>query len=215
MRETNGQFKKGVQNPNKRTPIIGMCFGELTVISDIEIKNNDGRYLWEVECSCGTRQFITSKRLFKNARKCTKCMRHLAGVSKMLEDKNWKKKGSHSGVGSLTLTHIDHWKQGARRRNKEWNLSVLYLWELYEKQNKKCALSGLPIAFSELGTNSNIVWEHTTASLDRIDSSKGYVEGNVQWLHKHVNVMKNQHSTDYFLSLCAMINNHVNPEPSL
>ena len=29
-----------------------------------------------------------------------------------------------------------------------------------------------------------------TASLDRIDSSKGYTEDNIQWVHKDVNQMK-------------------------
>jgi hypothetical protein len=26
--------------------------------------------------------------------------------------------------------------------------------------------------------------------MDRIDSNKGYVEGNVQWVYKYVNLMK-------------------------
>jgi len=29
-----------------------------------------------------------------------------------------------------------------------------------------------------------------TASLDRIDSSKGYESGNIQWVHKQLNNMK-------------------------
>lgn len=29
-----------------------------------------------------------------------------------------------------------------------------------------------------------------TASLDRIDSLKGYTIDNVQWIHKHINYMK-------------------------
>lgn len=46
---------------------------------------------------------------------------------------------------------------------------------------------------------------HGTASLDRIDSSKGYIEGNVQWVHKYVNVMKWDFSMEEFLDICRKI----------
>lgn len=44
-----------------------------------------------------------------------------------------------------------------------------------------------------------------TASLDRIDSSKGYTEDNVWWINKHVNIMKNVYELDYFLDICSLI----------
>jgi hypothetical protein len=50
----------------------------------------------------------------------------------------------------------------------------------------------------------NVSVEHT-ASLDRIDSSKGYCEDNVQWVHKDINRMKNTFDQDYFISLCKLI----------
>lgn len=40
-----------------------------------------------------------------------------------------------------------------------------------------------------------------TASLDRIDGARGYVEGNVWWVHKDVNVMKMDLEVDYFVDL--------------
>ena len=45
----------------------------------------------------------------------------------------------------------------------------------------------------------------TTASLDRIDSSKGYVIGNVQWVHKDINIMKNKFDNQYFIDMCKKI----------
>lgn len=45
-----------------------------------------------------------------------------------------------------------------------------YLRELYEKGEGKCAITGVKI--SGEGLNK--------ASLDRIDSNKGYIKGNVQ-----------------------------------
>jgi hypothetical protein len=47
--------------------------------------------------------------------------------------------------------------------------------------------------------------KETTASLDRIDSSKGYIKTNVQWVHKKVNKMKQDTSVDEFKHYCKLI----------
>lgn len=60
------------------------------------------------------------------------------------------------------------------------------------------ALSGLKI---ELSINR----KNQTASLDRIDSSKGYIEGNVQWLHKDINQMKINFNQKDFIKYCKLI----------
>ncbi len=49
-----------------------------------------------------------------------------------------------------------------------------------------------------------------TASLDRIDSSKGYTKDNIQWVHKHVNLMKHKFDQKYFVDICKLIANHEN-----
>ena len=79
-----------------------------------------------------------------------------------------------------------------------------YLWGLYVLQDKRCALSGVPIEF---GTNRVVGRIEKTASLDRIDSDKGYVKGNVQWVHKDVNVMKRAISQERFIQLANQIAN--------
>ena len=47
----------------------------------------------------------------------------------------------------------------------------------------------------------------TTASLDRIDNSKGYLKGNVQWVHKDVNMAKGTMKNDSFIAMCKTIAN--------
>lgn len=44
-----------------------------------------------------------------------------------------------------------------------------------------------------------------TASLDRIDSSKGYVEGNVHWVHKDINIMKWDFPLETFIKMCKFV----------
>ena len=50
---------------------------------------------------------------------------------------------------------------------------------------------------------------YKTASVDRIDSSKGYIADNIQILHKDINVMKWDFTQDYFLHLCYLIYNNM------
>lgn len=50
-------------------------------------------------------------------------------------------------------------------------------------------------------------WIETTASLDRIDNTKGYLEDNVQFVHKDINRMKWAHSQQYFIELCSKVHN--------
>ena len=44
-----------------------------------------------------------------------------------------------------------------------------------------------------------------TASLDRIDSSQGYIEGNVQWVSREVNFFKNNKNEKDLYNLCKKI----------
>ena len=46
------------------------------------------------------------------------------------------------------------------------------------------------------------------ASLDRIDSSKGYIEGNVAWCLLDINFMKQALDLNRFKHLCALVTNH-------
>ena len=63
-----------------------------------------------------------------------------------------------------------------------------------------CVLSGRPITYKRFPRDS-----FSTASLDRIDSAKGYVKGNVQWIHKEVNRMKSDLSDEQFIAFCCEV----------
>jgi hypothetical protein len=71
-----------------------------------------------------------------------------------------------------------------------------YAWDLFIAQNRTCVLSGVRLTFGKRGN---------TASLDRIDSSEGYVEGNVQWVHSEINRMKGRLSDKNFVEMCRKV----------
>lgn len=84
------------------------------------------------------------------------------------------------------------------RNRLPFDLTERFVFSLFSKQNGICVISNLPIVLG------------CSASLDRIDSSKGYVKGNVQWVDKYVNLCKGHLSEDFFIQLCKRIANNVN-----
>jgi hypothetical protein len=68
-------------------------------------------------------------------------------------------------------------------------------------------LSGLSIFFNTNKENNNKIYDGN-ASLDRIDSSKGYVEDNVQWIHKELNCLKMDIPENKLIKWCELIYLH-------
>jgi len=89
-------------------------------------------------------------------------------------------------------------KANAKTRNINVEVDIKYCWNLFLEQNRTCALSGIKLTFSN---QSKI----QTASLDRINSSLGYVKENLQWVHKTINLMKRNLTTDEFVEFCKKV----------
>ena len=99
--------------------------------------------------------------------------------------------------------------KGAASRGYECTVTIEEVWELYEKQNRKCALTGWAIEFNmEIGILAKYGTQKNTASLDRIDNTKGYVTGNIQWLHKDINRLKSNWSQEHLIKMCKHIVDH-------
>jgi len=77
---------------------------------------------------------------------------------------------------------------GARRRDVEFEVSFSYIRRLYELNQGRCAISGLTMAHK---------WSDLMAlSIDRIDSKRGYIEGNVQLVCMWANLAKQKFTND-------------------
>lgn len=182
----------------KIVDLIGKKFGRLTVVA-LDGSSRGGSKVWECVCDCGNKALITTRHL--NRKNCN--IRSCGCISKERIGENhpdWKGFGCISGL--FWNQHIIQSAKGKGRKLGELSLTITkeYAWELYLKQEGKCNLSGLDITFP-VKYNDNS-W---TASLDRIDSSKGYDPGNVQWVHKHINIMKNMYSQEHFIALCNAV----------
>ena len=131
-----------------------------------------------------------------NPNKCFECQQCAA-----------KKRGnsiavSNGKVGELTLTRYTHLVKSATKRHKEFNVSIEYLWNLFKSQKQICAITG------------EYIESIKEASLDRIDSSKDYVEGNLQWTTYIANVSKHTMTMEQLYDFCKKVLNHANQQPS-
>jgi hypothetical protein len=153
-------------------------FGRLIVLKDSG-KRNYGTIVWECQCECGNFCFVTSSNL--NYGTTSSCGCHKAELDKRsgIKSRGWK---GHEGI---SLSFFNAIKHNAKKRNIDFKITISYIWDLYLFQNKKCSISGVDIKFK-----SNHRTPDGTVSLDRIDSSKGYIKGNVQWIHKDLQKMK-------------------------
>ena len=99
---------------------------------------------------------------------------------------------------SIPHTWFSMKQKGGISRGYQWDLTIEDIWSMYEKQEGVCALSGVPIGWAEKGLTA-------TASIDRIDSSEGYILENVQLVHKDINFMKQQFDQEYFINMCKAV----------
>lgn len=169
--------------------LTGMKFNRLTPQYPIRRK---GLVEWVCLCECGKTKIVPNGRLKNGNTKSCGCYK-----SDYTKEKNRK---NYKGIEDLSGEHINNILYSAKNRNIEYNITKEYLWSVYINQGRKCALSGLDIKFGK-----RFKGEEITASLDRIDSSKGYIEGNVQWIHKEINKMKFTKSDEHFVYYCTLI----------
>ena len=159
-------------------------------ISDQIHKGSDNK--WHKKCpTCNVDQsysrFSHAVSSFKLNKECKKCSNS--------RPENCSHKGWINGV--LRRSFIKKYLVSAELREIEWAVTFEFLADLLINQEMKCALTGWDISAMEVQKN--------TASLDRIDSTKGYVEGNVQWVHKMVNMCKQHYCQEDFIDMCEAI----------
>lgn len=174
----------------------GKRFGKLVVVKDIE-RSRNGHIRWECICDCGNKKSVLSTHLISGKITHCGCIKRPTGS----KHAQWKGCGDLSGGLWCSIKRGANGSKG--RRILDFKITIEYAWNLFKKQQARCAISGI-----EINLNRSSTSKYTgTASLDRIDSSKGYIKGNVQWVHKDINKMKNSYDQSYFIEMCKLIAN--------
>lgn len=184
--------------PPKHINLIGTKINHITILKlEKTKKSKDKSYRGIGVCDCGEAVDINIRLLLKN--KIKSCGNKECNYYKLYYNKSGERSQYYKGYKEISGTKWNHIRNGAIKRNLEFSITIDYAWDLFITQNRKCKLSDKDIFFGKTNT------KETTASLDRIDSNKGYVYGNIQWVHKIVNFMKQNLSDSDFISICKEI----------
>lgn len=116
----------------------------------------------------------------------------------------WQRKRQEKGYEQIGGSYWCAVRNHARQKDREFSITIQYAWEIWENQNGCCALSGVQLKFA-YRADCLKGRDEQTASLDRIDSSLGYVVGNVQWIHKDIQRMKMDMDEAAFIEWCSRI----------
>lgn len=174
--------------------LVAVCFDHIELRDG---KSHGGRAYWKFKCDCGNEVIRIPSNIRSN--KHNACRECLTG------DNTW----SWKGTGQIPYDAFNAIRHGAEARQLELLVTIDYLWELFQQQDGKCSLTGWPISFNKTYRTKT----SKTASLDRIDSTKGYIKGNLQWVHRDVNKLKKNLDDSKFIELCHAVARHTQTRP--
>ena len=96
-------------------------------------------------------------------------------------------------------------KGRASNKRHQMSLSAEYLKSLWEKQNGICPYTNLKMVLPKNTLDNTKIKSLKKASLDRIDSSKGYIEGNVEFICQGINLAKKDYTKEETVSFIKEI----------
>ena len=76
--------------------------------------------------------------------------------------------------------------------------------QIWDKQNGICPYLNIKLVLSGYSKiEKNPIY---SASIDRIDSTKGYTKDNIQWVSRSMNLMKNTMTSEQVFEIFKLIN---------
>ena len=178
--------------------IVGKKFGMITV-NKLYMK---GRHTYfDGICNCGnivSSPFMEIKTGFSRSNKkqpcsCNSCAQALKS--------GWEPKYSPY-VNTLNASI-----RRAKKKGIEHNITLEYLYGLNQKQDGLCAITGVKMIARKNSADYGYGKEPYILSLDRIDSSKGYIEDNVHLVTWIANLMKMEFAMDQVIETARQIVN--------
>jgi len=169
-----------------------------------------------IEITCATCSKITQKKLAEIKRQQKKgktkfyCSISCASKQKINHLKPYQQ---YFKTHKYTYSKLDEYsdfkwyikvaKKTSKQNNKNFNIDCKYLKELWLKQNGLCPITNQKLELRTYRQNS--ISHPYSASIDRIDCSKGYIKGNVRFVALIFNYARNIFSDDQVIDFCKKV----------
>ena len=167
----------------------GDIFGKLTVLS-ISRDTKNRRHLANCVCACGNTKTVSVRNLQRGTNNCG-CERDYSNL------------GLPEGESTLNAL-ISSYKNNAVNKNLEFSLSKEQCVRLFAGN---CYFCGKPP--SSVFKKKGLKGEYTYSSIDRWDSTKGYVSDNVSSCCTECNFLKSNRTNEEFLNHIQRIYEHL------
>jgi len=143
-------------------------------------------------CNCG--ETLVENFYKTNKSKCKKCLI------------TYQKKHIKENPNIINQRYLAA-KHRSIRKGLEFSIDESYIHDLLKEQNNRCKYSGILLDTTTIGddTKNKTIMNYNTLSIDRLDSTEGYIEGNIVLVTSIVNTMKNNLTEEEFLSLIETI----------
>lgn len=175
----------------------GQQFGQLLAISATDKRNHNKTIMWLCRClNCGTEVTVSSTKLKNSEINSCGCMEHVRSA---------RTSPGESGFNSI----LNDYRQGAKRRGLEFNLSKDEFRELTSSNCTYCGLSPSSISYGSKGAKKEY-GKYTFNGIDRLDSSIGYEMNNCVTCCTECNLAKGSRSYDEFIDWINRVHNFTN-----
>lgn len=108
--------------------------------------------------------------------------------------------GDYYYVNHWTTWAVGQCKKRAKKHGVPYDLSKSFLIDLFEAQNGKCYYFKV-----DMNRNPDFPRDPSRVSVDRVDSKKGYTQGNVVLCCAAANFAKNETNLDVFVQFLAKL----------
>jgi hypothetical protein len=190
--------------------LIGQKFNKLTIIEHVAYRRV------KCKCDCGTEKECDLYDLKRNRIIGCGCARNTPELRELAKIRAYELQekgilnigGGHRLADRYTCYRIFLKRMKNRNKgSKICDISLEDLEEVWVKQNGLCSYTNLPLILATHTNPRKDVPDWNLASIDRIDSSKGYVKDNIQFVSRTINYAKNDMSHEDIIKFLHFIKN--------
>jgi len=182
--------------------LVGQTFGYWQVNTLLSERDKNGHKVYHCRCKCGTERNVVHSQLTCKATLSCGCRRAEALKEKYKTGGGvlpWTKPPGIAARNSL----LSGYKYKAKKRHLAWELSDEVALALFQQQCHWCECEPAQVIRQK---TTNGPWVYN--GIDRVDSDKGYVEGNVVPCCGICNRAKSNLTVDAFLEWVSLVYSH-------